>query len=85
MMAPLLTAVHVVMIHACCMRAEQHATSRRSLVRIRRPRSAISYMYKEGTIGGRSNISAVKTPVGGSSKSVVLITTDFSVAIVSAY
>ena len=58
-------------------------TSRRSLARIRSPRSAIS--YKVSTIGGRSNISAVKAPVGGSSKSVVLITTEFSVAIVSAY
>ena len=65
------------------MRAERHATSRRSLARIRSPRSAMRYMYKEGTIGGRSNISAA--PVGGSSKSVVLITTDFSVAIVSAF
>ena len=65
-----LTAVHVVIIHACRMRAERHATSRRSLARIRSPRSAISYMYKEG---GRSNISAIKAPVGGSSKSVVLI------------
>ena len=67
------------------MRAERHATSRRSLARFRSPRSAISYTYKIGTIGGRSNISAVKAPVGGSSKSVVLITTDFSVAIVSAF
>ena len=34
--------------------------------------------------GGRSNILAVKAPVGGRSKSVVLIATDFPVAIVLA-
>ena len=34
--------------------------------------------------GGRSNILAVKAPVGGRSKSLVLIATDFPVAIVLA-
>ena len=34
--------------------------------------------------GDRSNILAVKAPVGGRSKSVVLIATDFPVAIVLA-
>ena len=41
-------------------------------------------MSRPSGAGGSSNISAVKTPVGGSSKSVVLIATDFPVAIVLA-
>ena len=46
---------------------------------------AISVLRLRPCAGGSSNISAVKTPVGGSSKSVVLIATDFPVAIVLAF
>ena len=36
-------------------------------------------------VGGRSIISAIKAPVDGSSKCVALVTTDFPVAVVTAF